>query len=305
LTFVIAAGAAQVEIAPEIGGAIASFRFEDRDVLRPAGDAARAAREVRGFSSYPLIPWSNRIADATLRLRGDAQFSLVRNFGDHPHAIHGVGWQCAWQVVREEDSRATLLLDYSPGTDQPAAWPFAFRAMQAFALRADEASASLTCTLSIHNADARPFPFGLGWHPFFPRNSGSRLCFRAANVWETEATCLPTRRIAIPAQWRFDPPRAVGDGALDNVFTGWDGEVVIDWPAERRSVTLSADAVCGHLVVYTPAERDYFAVEPVTHMTDAFNREAQGEPETGTRWIEPGEERSCTMRIVASSLASR
>jgi aldose 1-epimerase len=57
--------------------------------------------------------------------------------------------------------------------------------------------------------------------------------------------------------------------------------------------------------VYTPAERDFFAVEPVTHMTDAFNREARGEPETGTRWIEPGEERSCTMRIVVSPLPSR
>jgi aldose 1-epimerase len=305
LTCVIAAGAAQVEIAPDVGGAIALFRWNEQDVLRPASDAARAAGEVRGFASYPLIPWSNRIANATLHLGGDVRFPLARNFGDHPHAIHGVGWQRAWEVARSEETCATLVLDYRPEADEAAAWPFAFRAAQAFALRADTSSACLTCKLSICNADTRRFPFGLGWHPFFPRDPGTRLGFRAANVWEAEATCLPIRRVAIPEDWRFDPPRALDDNALDNVFTGWSGEAVIDWPDQNRRVTMTADSACTHLVVYTPGQRGFFAVEPVTHMTDAFNRAAQGEAETGTRWIEPGEERSCTMRIVVSSLPPR
>ena len=65
-------------------------------------------------------------------------------------------------------------------------------------------------------------------------------------------------------------------------------------------MTIQADSACAHLVVYIPAQRDFLAVEPVTHMTDAFNRCARGESGTGTRWLKPGESCSCTMRIVAS-----
>ena len=54
--------------------------------------------------------------------------------------------------------------------------------------------------------------------------------------------------------------------------------------ARRRSTnastgmraTLAADRACGYLVVYAPPERDFVALEPVTHETDAFNRSAAG-----------------------------
>jgi aldose 1-epimerase len=53
--------------------------------------------------------------------------------------------------------------------------------------------------------------------------------------------------------------------------------------------------------VFVPPGRDFLAVEPVTHMTDAFNRAARGERDTGTRWLGPGDARSCTMRIVVTA----
>jgi aldose 1-epimerase len=49
--------------------------------------------------------------------------------------------------------------------------------------------------------------------------------------------------------------------------------------------------------VYVPAGRDFLAVEPVTHMTDGFNRAARGEAGTGTRTLAAGAAFSCTMRI--------
>jgi aldose 1-epimerase len=52
--------------------------------------------------------------------------------------------------------------------------------------------------------------------------------------------------------------------------------------------------------VYVPPERDYLAVEPVTHMTDAFNRADAGQRDTGTRVLAPGATFSCTMRLSVS-----
>jgi aldose 1-epimerase len=51
-----------------------------------------------------------------------------------------------------------------------------------------------------------------------------------------------------------------------------------------------------------PPARDFLAVEPVTHMTDAFNRVARGEAGTGSRTLAAGAAFSCTMRIAVTQL---
>lgn len=296
----LAAGDATVTLAPGVGGAIASFRWRGRDVLRPAPDAAWAARDVRQFACYPLVPYSNRIAHASLAL-GAITHPLARNFGEHPHAIHGVGWQRAWTVEAREAAHACLVLDHDPEGEAALAWPFAFQAAQAFFLTPLSEGVMLTLTIALRNSDARAFPFGLGWHPFFPRDAATELGFAAESVWEADDTRLPATKIALPPDWRFDPPRAIGATTLDNVFTGWRGDAEIRWPRTGRRALIEADRACSHLVVFVPADRDYFAVEPVTHLTDAFNRAARGERDTGTRHLQPGEARSCTMRIVATT----
>jgi len=120
-----------------------------------------------------------------------------------------------------------------------------------------------------------------------------------------ERTNLPTRRVAADDAWRFDPPRALRGIALDHVFVGWDGRATIDVPTQGHTVTIEADRSLSFLVVYVPADRDFLAVEPVTHMTDAFNRAAGGEPGTGTRALGPGASYSCTMRITCAPRAER
>jgi len=46
-------------------------------------------------------------------------------------------------------------------------------------------------------------------------------------------------------------------------------------------------------VVYTPAKRDFFCVEPVSHAPDAVNNVNAGRTDTGFRVIQQGE----TMRV--------
>ena len=302
-TVTLATGAATVALAPEVGGAIASFRWRGHDVLRPTPVGAHVARDVRQFACYPLVPYSNRIAQATLAL-GANMHRLARNFGDHPHAIHGVGWQRAWTLEAHEPACARLVLDHVPSGEAGRGWPFAFQAMQAFVLTPLPDGAMLTLTLTIRNTDLRAFPFGLGWHPFFPRDAATELGFAAEGVWETDDTCLPTKSVALPPDWRFDPLRAIGTTTLDNAFTGWRGDAEIRWPLTGHRALIEADRACSHLIVFVPPGRDYFAVEPVTHMTDAFNRAARGERDTGTRHLQPDEERSCTMRIVATKYSN-
>ena len=85
-------------------------------------DEARATGNVRLAACYPLVPYSNRIRDARLRF-GNADHALTRNFGDHPHAIHGVGWQRAWRIERATGASAVIAYDHVAQGDDARAWP--------------------------------------------------------------------------------------------------------------------------------------------------------------------------------------
>ena len=294
-------GRARVRIAPGLGGAIMSYTWAAHPVLRPTPEAALEAGNVRLAACYPLVPYSNRIRDARLRFAG-RNHPLARNFGDHPHSIHGVGWQRAWSIV--EATRSTARLELAHARSDAGAWPWAFRATETFELVADGASpcALLGVTLTLENVDRAPFPFGLGWHPFLPRDARTLIQFGADGVWQNDVTELPMRHVEVPSRWRFDRPRTLDGATLDNVFTGWDGSVaVIDRTTGIRT-TITADRACRFLVVYAPRDAAFIALEPVTHETDAFNRAADGAMSTGLRTLPPGAAFSCTMRIAAAAI---
>jgi len=286
------AGAARLVLGPEVGGAIAAYEWNGRPILRPTPADAIAAGDVRRFSLYPLIPFSNRIAEATLHWAGQS-YPLERLLPGEPNAIHGNGWRRAWSVIEAGPTEATLELVHATAGARAREWPFAYRAQQRFALAAD----TLTMTLSIANESDLAFPCGLGWHPFFPRDARTVLGFAAAGIWRTDATLLPQRLERIAPAFDFTTPRPIAATTMDNCFAGWRPPATIGWPEDALAVSIDAERACAYLVVFIPPEADYFAVEPVTHMTDAFNRADAGELDTGTRLLAPGGTFSCTMRL--------
>lgn len=300
----LATANASLRIAPHIGGSMVSFDIGGVPILRPTGEAALVARDVRGVACYPLVPYSNRIRCARLHF-GGRTFELARNFGDHPHSIHGVGWQREWTVAEASRAHARLAFAHDAVGRNADAWPWPFAATQAFHLAPgpSRASAILIATLAIANTGNEPFPFGLGFHPFFARSAATRVRFHAERVWENDATQLPRSLVALPPSWRFDGGRALDDIALDNVFVGWDRAAAIaDEPCER-SARIDADRSLAFAVVYAPPAADFVAFEPVTHETDAFNRSAGGASGTGMRTLAPGAAFSCTMRVAAAVAA--
>jgi aldose 1-epimerase len=292
----LAAGAARAELAPEVGGAIARFTFDGTDVLRPTSPGARAGGEVRGHACYPLVPYSNRIANAHLVVAG-RDHELGRNFGDHPHAVHGVGWQRPWRVLARDADWALLTLEHTATGAGARAWPWPFRATQWLGLSAGRGGATLGAKLTLANTGEAPFPFGLGFHPYFPRTATTALRFDAAAFWENDAAQLPIRRVPVPVDRHTGLLQGRRETMIDHVFTDWSGAATLSDRNRPFDVEIAADRATTFLVVYAPPDRGFVAVEPATHMTDAFNRAERGETGTGTRILAAGEAFSCTMRI--------
>lgn len=76
---------------------------------------------------------------------------------------------------------------------------------------------------------------------------------------------------------------------LDNNFTNRSRVATIAWPDEHRSLTMRADAVFDHMVVFAPANDPQLCVEPVTNTTDCFNAVGT-QKHVGGCVLQPGEE---------------
>ena len=272
-------GVLELELCPQIGGCITTLRHRGHDLLRPAAARFFEQRDPREAASFPLVPFSNRIADARFAFQG-AVYQLEQNTLPEPHAIHGHGWQQAWDV-REAGERATVL----EFAHRIAGTPFDYRASQSFALAED----SLTLTLEIANAGGVPMPAGLGLHPYFVRSEAVTLRARLEHVWRADPRKLPQERAPLPAEWDFGNAPRVATLALDNCFGGWDGTAAITWPERDLSLVITADPLFDHLVIYIPPRQGFFCVEPVSHVNDGFNLAARGVARTGVRVLAPGE----------------
>lgn len=253
-------GRLAVDLAPASGGSIARFTVDGSvDVLRPATDQALASQRGNDAACYPLVPYSNRIAEGRLSFQGE-NIRLQPNWPGQRHPMHGDGWSAAWSVVRSDSRSAEIMFLHEPARTH-GGWPFRYRARQTYALDEER----LSVRLEIENLEDRSVPAGIGLHPFFTREADTQLACRCATVWRADAEILPVDRITVPAEWNFAEGRKVDDVALDNCFDGWDGRATVTWPSRRLGLTLEAGAPFGHLVIYTPPGRPYFCVEPVSH----------------------------------------
>ena len=278
----LACGRLRCDIVPGLGGAIAGLWIDDVAVLRSTPGAALAT--VRDAGSYPLVPYSNRIAHAKLKWNGTSH-PLVQNFAPEPHAIHGVGWQRPWSVLDAQAQFALLSFEHRADAD----WPFAFDSSQAFRLGAD----ALELTLSVTNQSAQAAPFGLGWHPYFVKRARSRIAFEATGRWEMGSDKLPTHRVSSRG---LDVDCAALD--VDHCFDGWTG--VLHLRDELLHTRLSSSL--RRLVVFTNDRRDFVAIEPVSHVNNAVNMEASA-TDTGLQILQPGQSMTAQMRIEVEKVA--
>lgn len=283
------AGGYELELCPEGGGCITAFRYQGMDVFRPATGEYWQHHEPRASGSFPLVPYSNRIADGRFTYDG-RDYQLPINMPPEPHAIHGDGWLAPWSVELQEPARAILF-------HEPASAPISHKSSQVFALGED----GLTAALDITNTSSHALPFGFGHHPYFPRTDGLTLKAGVSEVWISDDRKLPKDKINVPDDWNFSTTKRLAPLDLDNCFTGFDGKAVMAWPEKGLTLSIEADPVFGHLVVFVPPGEDFVCVEPVSHVTNGIHQLLEGRDDTGLKLLQPGETLKGSMHFSASA----
>lgn len=282
----LVAGALELELSPSIGGSIRNF-WSVADGHRTAvlRESHSDDSTVLDHGCFPLVPYVNRIRGGTFQFRGET-IRLAPNMAGDPSPLHGQGWLGAWSVESAGTSDAELLFRHAAGE-----WPWAYEALQTFALDPRGLSVRLQC----RNASDRPMPCGLGQHPYFPCDGGTRLDTEVTSVWEIDAHVLPTRQV--PAEGRFDlRHRAVCGQGLDHGFGGWGGEARISEEGGDKRISVSSPQA-KFFQLYSPETGGLFVAEPVTHANAALNEPEDRWAELGMRVLEPGESMALDMRI--------
>jgi len=282
----IAAGNLRLELSPLIGGSISALDWDDgrsaEGLLRKCNSSLE---NVLDASSFPLVPYVNRINGGRFTFRG-REVRLAPNMAGDPSPLHGQGWLNPWRVEQAGERHAVLSYRHTAGE-----WPWDYEARQEFALNERGLSVRLTC----RNVSPEPMPCGLGQHPYFPCGAETRIDTAVTHAWTIDEHVLPVEKVA--ADGRFDlRQRRVCGQDLDHGFGGWGGNARLsdaDWPHALELSSRQAK----FFQLYSPPAGGIFVAEPVTHANAALNAPEDQWPELGMRVLEAGEEMALDMRL--------
>ncbi|WP_411387206.1 aldose 1-epimerase [Pseudomonas sp. MPB03] len=263
----------RLTLAPHLGASLVEWtlRSSGAPLLRPPAPHALENGLPGKLGCFPLIPWSNRIAQGGFDCPG-GWLALEANSPNDPFPIHGSAWQQPWQVTEHSAQEALLQLDSQT--------PFAYCASLRIRLSGGQLQMALHVT---HMAEQAAW-HGLGLHPYFPRTTGTRLQTGASEVWMCDAAKLPTELRGVPSEWDFQQSRLLPDTLVDNGFGGWDGQCLIQQPDLGYELECRASG-SDYFLLYCPVGLDFFCIEPVSHPVNAHH--LPGRP--GLRLLEQGQ----------------
>lgn len=281
------AGRLSVDLIPGLGGSIASFSIDGIHVMRPLSEADRAAGNVLGVASFPMVPYANRIANNAFSF-GGRTYRFEMNNPPEIYNVHGTGWHRPWRIVSSSGTEAELLLEVI------APERYSYRATQHFRLQENE----LAVEMGVTNLGDVAMPFGFGHHPWHDRDPDTEIQFNATSYHLNEPDGVLGERIGLPPELSYNQPAGLPVRWRCSDYGGWDGKATLKFPGRGAGLTISGDPVFRHVMFYADPKRSVFCLEPQTNASGAFNREGGfDDPEEGVLILGPGESASGTLRF--------
>jgi aldose 1-epimerase len=255
-----------IDVSP-LGGAILAAHWCGIPILAPTPSPGLASKTFGVEACFPLVPFGNRIEGNAFRFAGEAH-TLAPNTAD-PLVLHGHGWLRRWSILQQGPHGIVFHDRHAAGS----ASPFAYEATQAITLGDD----SLTLSLTVTNRAPQALPYGLGFHPYFPRTAKMRLVARAERFRPERESHLPGAAGPLPRDLDLAAGTTLPDRWLNNAFDGWDGRARIEWPETGLILSLEAGEGLRHFVIYSPsASHGFVCFEPMSHRPNAHHDDESG-----------------------------
>jgi aldose 1-epimerase len=280
------------EIIPEVGGMLKSLSWRhggcDYPLLYPASAAPRADSTADRHGLWPLVPFANRAFGARLLHDGES-LALPVNDATDDSTMHGFGWQAAWQVMEQSAGHVLLRHIYD------RADPYVYEAEFAVTLLPGAAR----FTLAVRNTGGSPLPFGIGLHPWFPRNQHTRLASAAHSALRFGPHYRATGTGPVMLADDYSCSRALPAEAAIS-YLDWDGVAVLSEIAPGLDLTIRASKTLRHPVLWTPKHAPFVCFEPQSHAIGAPSEPVVAAA-TPLTLLQPGESLSGWMTLEPSA----
>lgn len=271
-------------ILPELGGAVSFFKYNQKDkfidIMRPF-EASNKGDDANNASMFVMVPFCSRIRGGSFVYWGITR-KMQKNHQGISDPIHGDGWKSSWEVQSQTDTKLELKLIHKK---EDGGFPFSYESVVSYTLKDNQ----LKIDISVKNLNTLPMPCGFGIHPFFIKTKETELDFTSSVVWSNETDPIFDKPYTTPDTWQFEGGKPIKNAVFDTCFGGFNKNASILYPELGTSVSIEADEMFGHIILYAPRGKNYFCLEPVSNATNAFNLAANGSIGTGMKSIGPNQ----------------
>jgi aldose 1-epimerase len=250
-------------LAPQAGATLVAAHWTGAGVPRPLlhtpSGATAGTTAPNRFGCWPMVPFCNRAFGGLIRLDGE-DVAVPVNDPAAGGNIHGFGWQANWTVAEATQDSARLV------HEARGAGPYSYDAQLLVALDDD----GLSLTLHVESCAERELPYGIGFHPWFPREPGSRLALAARGVMTLGEHYRPVAFGPVPGDLRLDGSAPLpADREIVASLIDWDGTATLTFPQAGYAIDITAGKALRHPLVWAPPGADFICLEPQSHCVGA------------------------------------
>ena len=242
----------------EQGGRLQELSLLGENIIKELPDFNYNA----SYASAILFPFANRIENGKYTFR-NTKFQLDCN-EKGLNALHGLVYNKKFKIVHkiESSSYASVTIAYKE-LEESLGFPFKYNIHLTYTLTNDELSLSVT----IKNTDINPFPFTLGWHPYFLSHDlkNSSLSFNSAKKIKFNKNLITQKVIDEKTEKAFK----IENKQLDDCFILNSNTIGFKTP--NYQLEISTNQIENYVQLYTPENLPLIAIEPMTGVSNSFN----------------------------------
>tara|TARA_R110002049_G_scaffold186379_2_gene354672 strand:- start:2058 stop:2951 length:894 start_codon:yes stop_codon:yes gene_type:complete len=214
------------------------------------------------YASSILFPFANRIKDGTYSFDGNT-YKFNINEKDNNNALHGLVYDKTFEVLdfSATENNASVKLIYNEES-LSMGFPFTYAIQLEYILSEN----NLDLKIFVMNTCSKPFPFTLGWHPYFVSTnlSESYLKFKSS-----KKLVFDDRLITTKTEETETSSLKIEDKQLDDCWVLDDNKVIFETP--EYNLQINSTEKNSFLQAYTPPRKNTIAIEPTTGVSDSFN----------------------------------
>jgi len=215
------------------------------------------------YASSILFPFAGRIKNGKYKFQ-EKSYQLENNQKDEKMALHGLIYNKEFTILNKQTSKefATVTLCYIE-REKTEGFPYKYSMHLTYTLTENK----IDLKVEIMNNDVNPFPFSLGWHPYFHSSNlyESYLSFKSDKKISFNKDMIPEKVNDII----FNSTLQIKDAKLDDCYILNDNNIFFNTP--NYNLSMSSTSAENYLQLYTPDKKNKIAIEPLTGPSNNFN----------------------------------